>query len=281
MPSRPPQVESPSPALEAFCWARSTSTGHGAPAAADSAVPRPRRRADHPAALRTSGHHHRRPGRLARRNRHAKRPGPQPPDRGPLGKPRWRMSRALSRPTGHLPVGPPPMARVLGRRVPRPFSGGHHGNARRSERAGMKGNQPPRQISSTFIFFPASGVALASWPPSGGRSPLGHLLRRLSERLPPDGPISAGRGGKGPLTPFSASGQTPMSCLVAERRGPVRMTAVRAALVGRLADCFGCDRYHLYTATRCCEPSRRVRETHRRAPNGISNVWLLPIPLLV
>jgi lipoyl(octanoyl) transferase len=38
-----------------------------------------------------------------------------------------------------------------------------------------------------------------------------------------------------------------MSCLVAERRGPVRMTAVRAALVGRLAECFGCDRYHLYT----------------------------------
>jgi lipoyl(octanoyl) transferase len=38
-----------------------------------------------------------------------------------------------------------------------------------------------------------------------------------------------------------------MSCLVAERRGPVRMTAVRAALVRRLAECFGCDRYHLYT----------------------------------
>ena len=42
-------------------------------------------------------------------------------------------------------------------------------------------------------------------------------------------------------------GQTPMSCLVAERCGPVRMTAVRAALVRRLAECFGCDRYHLYT----------------------------------
>jgi lipoyl(octanoyl) transferase len=38
-----------------------------------------------------------------------------------------------------------------------------------------------------------------------------------------------------------------MSCLVAERRGPVGMTAVRAALVRRLAECFGCDRYHLYT----------------------------------
>jgi lipoyl(octanoyl) transferase len=42
-------------------------------------------------------------------------------------------------------------------------------------------------------------------------------------------------------------GQTQMSCLVAERRGPVRMTAVRAALVRRLAECFGCDRHHLYT----------------------------------
>jgi lipoyl(octanoyl) transferase len=38
-----------------------------------------------------------------------------------------------------------------------------------------------------------------------------------------------------------------MSSLVAERRGPVRMTGVRAALVRRLAERFGCDRYHLYT----------------------------------
>ena len=41
--------------------------------------------------------------------------------------------------------------------------------------------------------------------------------------------------------------RTPMSCLVTERRGPAKMTAVRAALVRRLAECFGCDRYHLYT----------------------------------
>ncbi|MCE5267181.1 MAG: hypothetical protein LLG00_04790 [Planctomycetaceae bacterium] len=38
-----------------------------------------------------------------------------------------------------------------------------------------------------------------------------------------------------------------MSSLVAERCGPVRMTAIRAALVRRLANSFGCDRYHLYT----------------------------------
>ena len=38
-----------------------------------------------------------------------------------------------------------------------------------------------------------------------------------------------------------------MSSLVAERCGPVRMTMVRTTLVPRLAERFGCDRYHLYT----------------------------------
>ncbi len=38
-----------------------------------------------------------------------------------------------------------------------------------------------------------------------------------------------------------------MSCLVAERCGPVRMTGVRSALIPRLAESFNCDRYHLYT----------------------------------
>ncbi|MEN6459634.1 MAG: hypothetical protein ABFC63_11975 [Thermoguttaceae bacterium] len=37
------------------------------------------------------------------------------------------------------------------------------------------------------------------------------------------------------------------SSLAAERCGPVRMTSIRAALIRRLADGFGCDRYHLYT----------------------------------
>ena len=41
--------------------------------------------------------------------------------------------------------------------------------------------------------------------------------------------------------------QPPMSCLTAERRGAAKMPAIRAALVERLAECFGCDRYHLYT----------------------------------
>jgi len=38
-----------------------------------------------------------------------------------------------------------------------------------------------------------------------------------------------------------------MSCLVAELGKPAKMTAVRAELVRRLADVFGCDRYHLHT----------------------------------
>jgi lipoate-protein ligase B len=37
------------------------------------------------------------------------------------------------------------------------------------------------------------------------------------------------------------------SSLMAERRGSTKMTSVRAALVGRLAEAFGCDRYHLFT----------------------------------
>ncbi len=42
-------------------------------------------------------------------------------------------------------------------------------------------------------------------------------------------------------------GQTRMSCLVAEHRGRVRMTTVRAGLVRHLAEALGCTRYHLYT----------------------------------
>ncbi len=49
------------------------------------------------------------------------------------------------------------------------------------------------------------------------------------------------------LVETDPAGRTSMSCLVAERRGPVRMTAVRAALVQRLTEVFGCDRYHLFT----------------------------------
>jgi len=55
---------------------------------------------------------------------------------------------------------------------------------------------------------------------------------------------------------------TRMSCLVAERGGPVRMTTVRATLVGRLTAAFGCDRYHLYTG------HPLLRETSGRRAGG-------------
>jgi len=38
-----------------------------------------------------------------------------------------------------------------------------------------------------------------------------------------------------------------MSCLLAERRGPVRMASVRSVLVRHLAEAFGCQRYHLHS----------------------------------
>ena len=38
-----------------------------------------------------------------------------------------------------------------------------------------------------------------------------------------------------------------ISCLMAERRQPSKMTALRAALVRQLTESFGCTRYHLYT----------------------------------
>lgn len=42
-------------------------------------------------------------------------------------------------------------------------------------------------------------------------------------------------------------GLTSMSCLVAERQQPVKMTKVRAEVVRHLTAALGCDRYHLYT----------------------------------
>jgi lipoyl(octanoyl) transferase len=60
------------------------------------------------------------------------------------------------------------------------------------------------------------------------------------------------------LVEADPTGQTRMSCLVAERCGPVRMTAVRAGLVRHLAAAFGCDRYHLFTGhPLLCDDTRR------------------------
>lgn len=42
-------------------------------------------------------------------------------------------------------------------------------------------------------------------------------------------------------------GEAPMSCLVAERCQPVKMTSVRAELVRQLSNLFGCDRCHVHT----------------------------------
>jgi lipoyl(octanoyl) transferase len=42
-------------------------------------------------------------------------------------------------------------------------------------------------------------------------------------------------------------GHTPMGCLVAEHRKPVRMTSVRVELIRHLTDALGCTRYHLHT----------------------------------
>jgi lipoate-protein ligase B len=42
-------------------------------------------------------------------------------------------------------------------------------------------------------------------------------------------------------------GQSPMGSVAAERCGVIRMPTVRAVLVERLTEVFGCDRYHLYT----------------------------------
>ncbi len=64
--------------------------GVGPATAARRAGPQPRRRANHPAAVRTPDDHHHRPGRLAGRRGHAEQPRAQRPDRGPLGQPRRR-----------------------------------------------------------------------------------------------------------------------------------------------------------------------------------------------
>ena len=38
-----------------------------------------------------------------------------------------------------------------------------------------------------------------------------------------------------------------MSCLLAERQRPVKMTSVRTEVIGQMTAALGCDRYHLYT----------------------------------
>ena len=49
------------------------------------------------------------------------------------------------------------------------------------------------------------------------------------------------------LVDSDPQGQTPMGSIAAERCGVVRMATVRAVLMQRLTEAFGCDRFHLYT----------------------------------
>jgi len=51
----------------------------------------------------------------------------------------------------------------------------------------------------------------------------------------------------GVTPPTASSARTTHSCLFAERRLPVRMTSVRAALVASFVESFSCSRYHVYS----------------------------------
>jgi lipoyl(octanoyl) transferase len=51
------------------------------------------------------------------------------------------------------------------------------------------------------------------------------------------------------------------SCLLAERRLPIRMTQVRSALVPNLAQCFSCSRYHI-------QSGHPLLARYRESPSG-------------
>jgi lipoate-protein ligase B len=85
----------------------------------------------------------------------------------------------------------------------------------------------------------ALGVAVRNWVTYYGAylnvdPPLG-LFRLVESDIPPS------------LPPLAENESRFMSSLMAERRGSIKMTMIRAALVGRLSEAFGCDRYHLFT----------------------------------
>jgi lipoyl(octanoyl) transferase len=91
----------------------------------------------------------------------------------------------------------------------------------------------------------ALGVAVRDWVTYYGAylnvdPPLGlfRLVENDIQQSSPPAPLPEGEG--------NVRSES-MSSLMAERRGSIKMTMVRAALVGRLTDAFGCDRYHLFT----------------------------------
>jgi lipoyl(octanoyl) transferase len=86
----------------------------------------------------------------------------------------------------------------------------------------------------------ALGVAVRNWVAYYGAylnvdPPLG-LFRLIENTQKPS-----------PASPLPEGNEANFSSLMAERRGSIKMTMIRAALVGRLAHAFGCDRYHLFT----------------------------------
>ena len=189
---------------------------------------RPRRWADYPVALRTSDDRHHWPGRVGRPVGPAKQPAASSPSRGPLGQPRRWVPGALPRAIGHLSAGPAALARLLGGRIPRSFPRRHRQSPRRLEHA----QQPVRPARNLWPHGPTSGFRR-------GGAPLDHLLRRLPERLPGDGALSDGRKQFPRPAPHELpDGRTPRSG---------KNAGHPPALVERLAECFGCDRYHLYT----------------------------------
>ena len=63
-------------------------------------------------------------------------------------------------------------------------------------------------------------------------------------------------------------GGTPASSLAAERRQRIKMPAVRAALVPRLAGAFSCERYHLYTGHPLLSQLQRQAKASRAPVTG-------------
>lgn len=57
----------------------------------------------------------------------------------------------------------------------------------------------------------------------------------------------------------------PMSCLLAERRQPVRMSQVRTAVVAALADALSCDQHHIHTGHAWLPNHGGERESFPRA----------------
>jgi lipoyl(octanoyl) transferase len=95
----------------------------------------------------------------------------------------------------------------------------------------------------------AIGVAVKSWTSYHGAflnvSPAMRLVRRV-------------------WTDFLEN--SPLSSLMVERQGSVKMTAVRAGLVRHLAESFGIEHYHLHTShPLVAQPPQRTRKPAARA----------------